>query len=63
MNHIITKLYEEPEYLNYKISYLADIGGFSSHSHFTQIFKKEVEISPSEFITQLKRNNSEQIIS
>ncbi|WP_407498644.1 helix-turn-helix domain-containing protein [Elizabethkingia anophelis] len=63
INHIITKLYEEPEYLNYKISYLADIGGFSSHSHFTQIFKKEVEISPSEFITQLKRNNSEQIIS
>ncbi|WP_413785705.1 helix-turn-helix domain-containing protein [Elizabethkingia sp. HX XZB] len=55
INYIITKLYEYPEYLNYKISYLANIGGFSSHSHFTQVFKKEATISPSEFIKQLKK--------
>ncbi|OPB92183.1 hypothetical protein BAS06_02935 [Elizabethkingia miricola] len=59
INYIITKLYDQPEYLNYKISYLADLGGFSSHSHFTQVFKKEVDISPSEFISQLKKNNLE----
>lgn len=55
INFIINQLYENPEYLNYKINYLADLGGFSSHSRFAYIFKKEFNISPSDFIEQLKK--------
>ena len=54
---IVNKLIEKPEYLNYKISYLAKISGFTSHSRFTYIFKKVQNISPSEFISQLNRQN------
>ncbi|PIF46449.1 AraC-like DNA-binding protein [Chryseobacterium sp. 52] len=50
---IVDKLISNPEYLSYKINYLSDISGFSSHSRFTYIFKKELNISPSEFISQL----------
>ncbi|OPC06986.1 hypothetical protein BAS09_18290 [Elizabethkingia ursingii] len=54
---IVEKLYNEPEYLNYKISYLADISGFSTHSRFTQIFKNITEISPSKFIQELQNKH------
>jgi len=54
---IVNKLIEKPEYLNYKISYLAKISGFTSHSRFTYIFKNVLNISPSEFISQLNRQN------
>ncbi|WP_353164350.1 helix-turn-helix domain-containing protein [Empedobacter brevis] len=53
IQYIIEKLYNHPEYLNYKISYLAEISGFSTHSRFAQIFKSVTEISPSKFIQQL----------
>lgn len=46
-------LYDNPEYLNYKISYLSDLVGYSSHSRFASIFKKEMGLSPSEFISNL----------
>lgn len=52
---IVNKLIEHPEYLNYKISYLAKISGFTSHSRFTYIFKSVLNISPSEFISQLNK--------
>lgn len=54
---IVNKLIENPEYLNYKINYLSEISGFSSHSRFTFIFKKELNISPSDFIEQLNQKN------
>ena len=57
IKYIIQKLVESPECLNYKISYLAELSGFANHSRFTQIFKKELQISPSEFIEQLKNKN------
>jgi AraC-like DNA-binding protein len=38
INYIIEKLKNEPEYLNYKISYLAEESGFSSHSSFATVF-------------------------
>lgn len=51
----ITKLlYEEPKYRRYKISYLADICGFSSREVFASAFKKRTGISPSFFIENLK---------
>lgn len=57
IKYIIQLLINDSNFLNYKISYLSEISGFSSHSRFTHIFKKEVNISPSEFISQLKRKN------
>lgn len=54
INHIIKLLEEEPKYRQYKISYLAEVGGYSSHSKFTTIFKKVKDCSPSEFIKSLK---------
>ncbi|WP_165835386.1 AraC family transcriptional regulator [Chryseobacterium viscerum] len=55
INFIVDKIYNHPEYLNYKISYLSEICGFSSQSRFTNIFKKEQGMSPSEFIAQLSK--------
>ncbi|MCA6065910.1 helix-turn-helix domain-containing protein [Chryseobacterium sp. RG1] len=52
---IIEHLYENPESVKYKISYLCELAGFSSHSHFTKVFTKETGISPSKFISNLKR--------
>ena len=56
---VVELLYKNPEALKYKINYLSEISGFSSHSHFTKIFTKEMEISPSAFIANLKKHNSE----
>lgn len=58
INYITKLLYEEPAYLNYKISYLSELCGYSSHSRFTSIFKKETGISPSDFISQLLRKDA-----
>ncbi len=52
---ILDRLINKPEYLNYKIQYLAEISGFSTHSRFTEIFKKEVGMSPSDFISHLAK--------
>lgn len=54
INYILNKLKTDSEYLNYKISYLADESGFSSHSKFSADFKSIVGHSPSEFIDTLK---------
>lgn len=53
---IIDKLQSNPEYLEYKLSYIADEFGFSSHSKFTSVFKSVVGLSPSVFISHLKRD-------
>lgn len=55
INYIVDKLRTEPEYLNYKISYLAEVSGFSSHSKFSADFKRIVQLSPSEFIDSLEK--------
>lgn len=54
INYIIEKLKTDPDYLNYKISYLAEESGFSSHSKFSANFKRVVNLSPSEFIESLR---------
>ena len=53
INYIIEKLKNHPEYLNYKISYLAEESGFSSHSSFATIFKTITGIAPTTFIDLL----------
>lgn len=52
IDYICRKIINESEYKNYKISYLAESCGFSSHSVFTKTFKNITGISPSVFINQ-----------
>ena len=54
IDYIIALLEANPEMLKYKISYLADLCGFASHSRFTITFKRIKGISPSAFIEQIK---------
>ncbi|WP_161554524.1 helix-turn-helix domain-containing protein [Sinomicrobium soli] len=63
INYIVDRLENDPAYSQYKISYLAEQCGFSSHSRFTVIFKKVTGISPSSFIKYLeKRKTEEQLV-
>ena len=57
IEYIVFLLQENPETLKYKISYLADLCGFASHSRFTITFKRIKGISPSTFIEQLKEKS------
>lgn len=57
--HYITKrLKNEPELLDYKLSYLAEISGFSSHSKFSAVFKSVTGISPSTFVQYTKEGKN-----
>lgn len=61
INDICQEIIDNPEYRKYKISYLAEISGFSSGEIFARIFKKTTGISPSVFIknsTKLKKKNN-----
>ncbi|WP_294965826.1 helix-turn-helix domain-containing protein [uncultured Flavobacterium sp.] len=58
INYIVDRLRNNPSYLKYKISYLADLSGFSSHSRFTTTFKKVTGQSPVDFIRQLENENN-----
>src|SRR5690554_2170976 len=53
IEYIISKLKTDPDFLNYKISYLAEASGFSSHSNFSANFKRVTNLSPSEFIATI----------
>ena len=53
--YIIEKMKSDAAYLNYKISYLAEESGFSSHSSFATIFKSITGIAPTTFIEFLKK--------
>jgi len=53
--YIANKIKDNPVYLNYKISYLSSECGFSSHSRFSAIFKKEIGLTPSIFINQVRK--------
>ncbi|MCT2563896.1 AraC family transcriptional regulator [Chryseobacterium herbae] len=59
INYITNKLYENPIYREYKISYLAEACGFSSREVFAVIFKKETGVSPSYFINNLRKDSLE----
>ncbi|HLV24017.1 MAG TPA: helix-turn-helix domain-containing protein [Moheibacter sp.] len=54
INYITEKIKSDPGYLNYKVSYLAEECGFSSHSTFTTVFKTIVGISPIMFVNFVK---------
>lgn len=55
INYIIEKLKTDPVYFNYKVSYLAEESGFSSHSSFTTVFKSVTGISPTKFMELLQQ--------
>lgn len=57
IQHVVNLLKTDPAYLNYKVSYLAEISGFSSHSAFTAIFKTITGISPNDFIKKISEQN------
>ncbi len=54
INYIIDKLKNNSTYLQYKISYLAEESGFSSHSSFATVFKAVTGIPPTVFIDLLR---------
>jgi len=54
IRYILNKLETDSAYLTYKISYLADECGFSSHSKFSASFKNVAGCTPSEFIRKIK---------
>ena len=58
MNYIIQKLYDEPKYRGYKISYLAEECGYTSAQVFVVVFKKETGVTPSSFINQLRMESA-----
>lgn len=55
INYITEKIKNEPNYLNYKVSYLAEECGFASHSTFTTVFKSVVGVSPITFVEFVKK--------
>lgn len=54
INFIVEKLKSDPNFINYKISYLAEVSGFASHSSFASTFKSITGIVPITFIELLK---------
>lgn len=54
VNYIIERLKHDPVWRTYKISTLAEEGGFSSHSKFAAVFKSVTGIAPSQFIHYLE---------
>ncbi len=58
INYLVEKLKSDSNFMNYKISYLAEVSGFTSHSSFATIFKSITGISPVTFIELLKEENS-----
>ncbi|MFC6269779.1 helix-turn-helix domain-containing protein [Frigoriflavimonas asaccharolytica] len=59
IQYIIDKLYNEPFYMEYKISYLAEDCGFSHSQVFVIAFKKETGLTPSSFIEKLRIEKNE----
>tara|TARA_R110000851_G_scaffold298770_1_gene454520 strand:- start:233637 stop:235205 length:1569 start_codon:yes stop_codon:yes gene_type:complete len=54
INYITDRLKNNKTYLQYKISYLAEESGFSSHSSFATVFKAVTGIPPTVFIELLR---------
>ena len=55
IKYVIHLLSTDRSYLQYKISYIAEIGGFTSHSAFTNIFKSVTGMSPNEYMQTLRQ--------
>lgn len=56
IDYIIKKLKEDSDYRKYKVSYLAEESGFSSHSLFTTVFKNKLGVAPIDYIQKLEKD-------
>lgn len=56
VKYFIQLLSTDRSYHQYKISYIAEICGFTSHSAFTNIFKSVTGFSPHEYIQSLRNS-------
>lgn len=63
IDYITEKMKEDPAYLNYKVSYLAEECGYSSHSTFTTVFKSIVGVSPIMFVDFIREESHQEHIS
>ena len=61
--YIIKRIESDPQYLQYKISYLAEESGFSSHSKFTTVFKNVTGMAPSVFLGFLERSQKKKALA
>jgi len=53
--YVIRLWSEQPKYLNYKFSEIANKAGFASHSRFSVVFKSVTGLTPSAFLLELKK--------
>lgn len=58
INHIVQQLRNDSTFLNYKVSYLAEYSGFSSHSAFTTVFKSVTGMSPNAYIQEISKTKA-----
>lgn len=58
INHIAQLLKTDSTFLNYKVSYLAEYSGFSSHSAFTTVFKSVTGMSPNAYIQEISKSKA-----
>ncbi len=56
INHIAQLLKNDSTFLNYKVSYLAEYSGFSSHSAFATVFKSVTGMSPNAYIQEISKS-------
>ena len=63
IRYICNKIHTHKEYEKYKISYLAEDCGFTSHSAFSTVFKKVTGISPSAFLREEESNTANQSVA
>lgn len=60
IHYITDRLRNDSNFLKYKISFLADLCGFSSHSRFTTTFKKVTGVSPQSYINDLQEERDKE---
>lgn len=57
IKYIVEKMETDHRYHQYKISYLAEECGFATHSQFTTVFRNVTGLSPSTFMTYLRKDD------
>lgn len=56
INYIAKLISSDAKYHQYKISYLAELAGFTNHSTFSVVFKSVTGLTPNKFIQQFSKD-------